>query len=124
MPLAHHLTALQARGILVVDLFKLAAAASTPDGEHLEVLDPELQDRESPALLEGMDGVSVCEANLAADGFQSALARVKAHGRQARAAIQRHRLVAALLRGPRSARRRGSVLDNLDVVLRARPAGD
>ena len=42
MPLAHHLTALQARGILVVDLFKLAAAASTPDGEHLEVLDPEL----------------------------------------------------------------------------------
>mmetsp|Transcript_14717 Transcript_14717/g.60116 ORF Transcript_14717/g.60116 Transcript_14717/m.60116 type:complete len:479 (-) Transcript_14717:2485-3921(-) len=99
--------------------FKRAAAASTPDGKHLEVLDPGLPDTEIAALFERVDEVTASKTDLAADSFQSALTRVEAHRFQTRAAFKGLRLVAPLFRGPRSARRRGSVPDNLDVVLEA-----
>ena len=96
--------------------FKRAAAASTPDGKHLEVLDPGLPDTEIAALFERVDEVTASKTDLAADSFQSALTRVEAHRFQTRAAFKGLRLVAPLFRGPKSAWRRGSVPDNLDVV--------
>ena len=99
--------------------FIRAAAASTPDGKHLEVLDPGLPDTEIAALFERVDEVTASKTDLAADSFQSALTRVEAHRFQTRAAFKGLRLVAPLFRGPRSAWRRRSVPDNLDVVLEA-----